>query len=293
MLDFRYHALSLVAVFLALGIGIVLGSSLGDTVVSQANRDLAKSLRGDLNGARAEAARAKAGVAQRERFLDAASGRLVGGELGGTSVVLVASGNLPAEVQSGAREAVRRAGGSLRFVAQLATPPDLALLGRTVGPRYDGLRSDDKRLRPLGRRIGRAVVSGGPLARRLEKRFPDRFSGGPVQAESVVFFRDPATDRSDAVKQFEQGLIQGLRSVRRNIVAVETLDTDPSQIGFYSNQRLTSVDNIDSVGGRIALGLALAQRSGGAGSSYGYKKTADTPLPEIPGAGGKQSSTGG
>ena len=44
MLDFRYHALSLVAVFLALGIGIVLGAGLGDSVVSQANRDVRSSL---------------------------------------------------------------------------------------------------------------------------------------------------------------------------------------------------------------------------------------------------------
>src|ERR687883_674726 len=111
MLDFRYHALSLVAVFLALGIGIVLGSSLGDTVVSQANRDIANSLRGDLSRAKRDASAAHAAVAQR----DAA-----------------------------------------------------------VGPRFDGLRSDDPRLRPLGRRIGSAVVSGGRLARRLRKRFPDR-----------------------------------------------------------------------------------------------------------------------
>ena len=48
MLDFRYHALSLVAVFLALGIGIVLGATLGDSVVSQANKDVRSSLRGDL-----------------------------------------------------------------------------------------------------------------------------------------------------------------------------------------------------------------------------------------------------
>src|ERR687885_154054 len=116
MLDFRYHALSLVAVFLALGIGIVLGSSLGDTVGSQANRDLAKSLRGDLNRA--------------------------------------------------------RAGATPALVGQLASPPDLATLGEAVGPRFAGLRSDDKRLRPLGRKLARALVSGGRLARRLEKRFP-------------------------------------------------------------------------------------------------------------------------
>ncbi|MEA2307808.1 MAG: hypothetical protein QOI65_94 [Thermoleophilaceae bacterium] len=285
MLDFRYHALSLVAVFLALGIGIVLGSSLGDTVVSQANRDHANSLRGDLNGARADASRAQAGVAQRERLLEAASTRLVGGQLRGESVALVASGNLSAEIQSDVRNAVRRADGKLGLVSQLASPPDVAILGRVVGSRFDGLRSDDKRLRPLGHRIGRALVSGGRLARKLEKRFPDRFSGEPLRADAVVFFRDPAADRSDAVKQLEQGLIEGLRSERRPIVGVETLDADPSEIPFYSNQRLTSVDNVDSAGGRIALALALSGTLPGSRGNFGYKKTADAPLPELPNAG--------
>ena len=55
MVNLRYHVVSLVAVFLALGIGIVLGSSLGDTVVSQANKDIAASLRTDLTQAQREA----------------------------------------------------------------------------------------------------------------------------------------------------------------------------------------------------------------------------------------------
>ena len=38
MLDFRYHALSLVAVFLALAIGIVLGVTIGDSLLSDAER---------------------------------------------------------------------------------------------------------------------------------------------------------------------------------------------------------------------------------------------------------------
>ena len=292
MLDFRYHALSLVAVFLALGIGIVLGSSLGDTVVSQANRDLAKSLRGDLNRARADASRARAGVGQRERALAAASARLVDGVLQDQSVLLVASGALPTEVQSDVREAVRRAGGAPGLVAQLASPPDLATLGEAVGPRFAGLRSDDKRLRPLGRRLARALVAGGKLARRLEKHFPDRFSGRAVGASAVVLYRDPAAERSEAVKQVEQGLIEGLREARRPVVGIETIATDPSQIQFFSNERLTSVDNVDSAGGQIALALALARPVGAPRVNFGFKQTADAPLPGPP-RGTAGTATGG
>jgi Copper transport outer membrane protein, MctB len=275
MLDFRYHALSLVAVFLALGIGIVLGSSLGDTVVSQANRDIANSLRGDLSRAKRDAAAAHAAVAQRERILEAAFRRIADTRLAGRAIAVVASGSLPDDVQSNARDAVRGAGGKLGAVAQLQSPPDIAQLGAAVGPRFDGLRSDDPRLRPLGRRIGAALVAGGRLARRLEKRFPDRFGGRVAAADGVVLYRDPAAERSAAVKQIEQGLLEGLRAAGKPVVGVETVDTDPSQVSFYSNQGLSSVDDIDSAGGRIALVLALT----GARGNFGYKKTADAPLP--------------
>ena len=275
MLDFRYHALSLVAVFLALGIGIVLGSSLGDTVVSQANRDIANSLRGDLANARRDASAAHSAVAQRERLLEAAFVRIAASKLAGRRVAVVASGRLPEVVQSGVRDAVRGAGGELAAVAQVASPPDIAQLGDAVGPRFASLRSDDPRLRPLGRRIGEAVATGGKLARRLQKRFPDRFGGRPVRADAIVLYRNPAPDRTVAVKQIEQGLIEGLRSAGKPVVGVETFETDPSQISFYSNQGLSSVDDVDSAGGRIALVLTLD----GARGNFGYKKTADAPLP--------------
>jgi len=143
VLDFRYHALSLVAVFLALGIGIVLGSSLGDTVVSQANRDIASSLRGDLNGARSDARTAHAAVSARERLLGALFPRMVGGQLNGTKIAVVASGKLPANVESDVRDAVKGAGGTLGGTSSIATPPDIGTLGAAVDPRFAGLRSDD------------------------------------------------------------------------------------------------------------------------------------------------------
>ncbi|MDX6684158.1 MAG: Copper transport outer membrane protein MctB, partial [Baekduia sp.] len=60
MLDFRYHALSLVAVFLALAIGIVLGVTIGNSLLTDAERSLRGDLRANVTDAHAEAAKAKA-----------------------------------------------------------------------------------------------------------------------------------------------------------------------------------------------------------------------------------------
>src|SRR5919197_710430 len=101
MFDFRYHALSLAAVFLALGIGIVLGATLGDSVVSEANKDVRSSLRGDLLNARASARDANNGLGQRDRFINAAAQYLAANKLSGENISIVSSGTLPGSVESG------------------------------------------------------------------------------------------------------------------------------------------------------------------------------------------------
>jgi hypothetical protein len=276
MLDFRYHALSLVAVFLALGIGILLGTTIGDQLVSEANRDLSSSLRGDVLEARREARGARGALEDRERFIGASFERTAGGRMRGRNVVVVSSGELPGEVENGARDAVEDAGGDVGGVTEVVSPPDLAELGEAIPRRFDGLLPNDPRTAALGRAIGRNLVRGGALGSRLADRFPDRFRGEFESADAIVYHRDPDADRSADQERFEQGLIDGLRSAGRPVVGVETLETDPSQVGFYEDRMPASVDNVDTPGGRIALVLTLA----GARGSYGYKDSADAPLPE-------------
>ncbi|HEX8742926.1 MAG TPA: copper transporter [Thermoleophilaceae bacterium] len=276
MLDFRYHALSLVAVFLALGIGILLGTTIGDQLVSEANRDLSSSLRGDVLEARREARGAREALEDRERFIGASFERIAGERLRGRSVAIVASGELPDDLEGNVRDAVEDAGGEVGGVAEIAAPPSLSEIGAAIPRRFDGLLANDPRTAALGRAVGRGLVTGGTVPRRLADRFPARFRGDFARSDAVVYFRDPGAARSKDQERFEQGLIDGLGSLREPVVGVETLETDPSQIAFYEDRMPASVDAVDSPAGRIALVLALD----GARGSFGFKSSADGPLPE-------------
>jgi hypothetical protein len=275
MLDFRYHALSLVAVFLALGIGILLGTTIGDQLVSEANRDLSSSLRGDLTEARREARSARAALENREGFIDASFENIAGDALRGRNVAIVSSGELPGATESGVRDAVQDAGGGVTSVSELVAPPSLAELGEVVGSRFEDLKPGDPRIAPLGRRVGRALASGGALASRLKDRFPDRFRGDFPRVDAVAYHH-ASGDRDEDQERFEQGLIDGLRAGRDPVVGVEELDAENSQIGFYEDRLQASVDSVDTPGGRIALVLALR----GARGTFGFKDSADAPLPE-------------
>jgi len=284
--DFRYHALSLVAVFLALGIGIVLGSSLGDTVVSQANKDVRSSLRSDLVDARTSEQQQKTLLAQRDSFIDASFARIAGGKLRNQHVALIADGPLPGDLQDQIRGAVKSAGGTVDTLSRFDAQPDLATITQKLGPKIEGLGLAPDATRAIGRRVGRALISGNRLARQLQNSFPDQFTGVYGPADAVVYYRT-GDNRNDQAKTFEAGLIEGVRSAGLPVVGVEQSTTNPTQIPFYIKSAVSSVDSVDEPAGRIALVLALAGNEG----NWGFKKTADAPLP--PPAGAAPSTSGG
>ena len=277
MLDFRYHALSLVAVFLALGIGIILGATLGDSVVSQANKDVRSSLRGDLLDARADAEQSAAQLKQRDRFDNDAFGYIAGNKLRGRRVALVSSGPLPQDVENSARNAVKDAGGTVDSVSKFDASPDLGALGDKIGKRFNLLATEPSLLRPLTHKIGAALVTGGRAAQRLKTGFPDSFSGDYKGADAVAYYRT-ADERDDQSKAWETALIEGMRGAGVPVVGIERTSTDPSQIPNYVNEGLSTVDDIEIPPGRIALVLTLTGRKG----DFGFKKTAEGPVPPAP-----------
>ena len=288
MFDFRYHALSLVAVFLALGIGILLGVTIGDSLVSQADRGLRQDLADDVRQARRERDEARRGLEGRDRLIEGAFPRLVGGELDGRRVALVTSGGgLPEGVESGVREAVEVAGGR---VDSVSTFDDLGTMGKVADAIGTPVESTVPDGELLGGRLGRLLVRGGGAARQLEKDFPDVFRGDYRGAGAVVFFRSPPKEvdeereneedkrRREASRDLERSLLDATEGEDVPVVGVEESDTDPSRVPFYEDRGLSSVDSVDLFAGRVALVFALD----GAEGSFGFKETADEPLPELP-----------
>jgi hypothetical protein len=274
--DFRYHALSLVAVFLALGIGILLGSTIGDNLASQANKDLSSSLRGDLLKARQDARDAGSNVSQRDRLIEAAFPRIVGNRLHGQRIAIVASGKLPQGVESNVRKTVGDAGATVDSVSTVADDTKPADLAKALGGRFNRLGTSTADMRLLGRRIGRVIVRGGRQAEELKSRLSNQFSGDYAGADAVAFYRAAPDKRDDAHLAIEEGLAEGLRGAGAPSVGIEQSTTDPSQVPWYADRGLSSVDSVDLPGGRIALALALA----GAQGSFGIKSTAQDLLPK-------------
>ena len=114
MIDFRYHLVSIVAVFLALAIGIVLGSTSevrnGALAVLQQSSNSPKN---QLNDAQAKAGAYQAQASAQDQFLQTAEPRLLSRLLEGKSVVIVTEPGAPGSVVDGVKRASAMAGASV------------------------------------------------------------------------------------------------------------------------------------------------------------------------------------
>jgi copper transport outer membrane protein MctB len=279
----RYHAISLVAVFLALGIGVVLGVAIGDQgIVSSASRDLEKSLRGDLNEVRSHNSDLRRELRGRRTFEQQAYPALVGDLLPDWRVGIVAMNRLPSGYVGEIRDAVEPAGATVDSLSVVEAPLPLdQLSGDLGGTKLRRLARDNKVLQRFGRRIGRQIAQGGDLVQRLRQKLFSTSRGEYKGLDGVVLVRDPDKLKGKEKKAqdtFESALIDGIKDTEVEVVGVERTDTDPSNVSWFADQGVASVDDIDLVEGKVALVYALLGESG----RFGVKGSAERLLPPPP-----------
>jgi len=276
MLNFRYHALSLVAVFLSLAIGLLLGVAIGDKgLVSSAEHDVRASLRHDVRNAQAERDAARAQLAERQRFEQDAYPALVGGRLPGKRIALLELGGASDRMWDLTKAALQGSGAQLVSVSAIREPLRVSDLAADAhGTRYERLVEEPQLLHAFGTRLGIQFTQGGALLGAVRQDLLQQGSGTLAGADGVVIVRStPQLPKAagDQVAAFEDGLVRGLAAHGVPVVGIETSDAEISQIGWFKSHELSSVDDVDDTIGRAALVYALAGERG----SFGVKATAD------------------
>ncbi|MDY5153022.1 Copper transport outer membrane protein, MctB [Actinobaculum suis] len=119
MVDFKYHVVSLVSVFLALAVGIILGAgplqgSIGNTLTGQVD-----SLRESRDAMRVELSEAQSELDAANRAVIAAGEQLTAGTLNGRNIAIVTAPDTPDEAVKAVRERVEGAGGHISGVVRL------------------------------------------------------------------------------------------------------------------------------------------------------------------------------
>lgn len=289
MFDFRYHLVSLAAVFIALAVGILLGAAISGKLGDAENalvKDQVKSMsdqltqernRSDIIERRSEAA---------QELLSDAYPALMANRLAGKGFAVLFLGPVDGSVRSALERALADAdaGSPVRLIA-LDTPVDpqeldSALQGDELLAQYvEG--GDD--FGALGDALGGDLIEGDgtPLWTALSSRLIEERSGTtstPVDGVIVVqtwHEPDSAGDadqqrRTRATESLFEGLMRGLENTSLPVVGVETTDAE-GDLALFRQQGVSSVDDVDTLAGRLALALLL---QGAQPGHYGVKDSA-------------------
>jgi hypothetical protein len=298
MFDLRYHLPSLAAVFIALAVGILLGVAISGKLsaadnrfahdrIDQLNEELQQANgRADIIGRRNQAA---------EDLLEISYPALMEERLDGKNIGVLFVG----PVDGGVRSEILRtlsdagAGSPVRLVAVDApvdaTELDAALNGDLTLAQYV-VSGDD--FGSLGTALGRELVDGEgtPTWSALSSNLvEERFGASTPPLDAVVVVRswsppeDPTAEQEQQAQPTEtlvEGLLSGLQQADVPVVGVETTAEDASAIDLYRTQGVSSVDDVETLAGRVALALLLA---GGTPGHYGVKDSAtDGVAPPVP-----------
>ncbi len=286
----RFYVITIVAIFMALGIGIFIGLNLnGQDMLLQQQQQIVQGLEGRFSEIMVEkenfSEQINALAVENERnssFLDILRDAIASDRLQQESIAMVATNE--EYYYSDVKEIIERAGGSLSI--QLIYTDKL-------------LNIDNKRLMELNSFYGYNILSKNELYSIVNHYIVDAIIYSEVSSflnnmikedyirlkgnfeelqggiDKIILAGGGINQDKDKMKVIDQDIVERIGVYRRKIVAVERLDVGFSYIPFYKTLGLSTVDNVNTSPGQIALVLLLQ----GAEGHYGEKSTSDGLVP--------------
>lgn len=303
MIDFRYHIVSLISVFLALAVGIALGAGpLEETIGNQLTEQVAQ-LRAEKDALREELGAADAAGQERAAYLDGASDELLAGVLTGT-VALV---TLPGAEDDVVSAVVRRLGqAGATVTARVAVTPAWtaadqltfrsSLVGNLSGYLQPGPSVDASTDAVLGLSLARALTASsaddpGALTEEAGLILDVLTSGQLLSvtvppdrpADAVVVIAPPAgseaTGGEDALVELVDAFADEAGGVVVGGSASDPVGLVPAIRASDVADRVATVDSVADVTGQISLPRALAAALAGSVGHYGFADSAEAGLP--------------
>jgi Copper transport outer membrane protein, MctB len=283
----RYHATSLIAVFLSLAIGILIGAEFGGDALTQTRKDLERSLVGNLQDARSKADDLSGELARSNEFGDRVYPVLTAERLEGKRIAVLAFGGLPSDQLAAVEEALAPTGARLVGVGVVREPVDLGGMASDLSStRLADLKENPESLTILATGVGRQLVVGGTLPGTVRGHLFSRASGSFGALDGAIVIRNQPQDmgpvQRSTASQLEAAMLSGMKKTLTPVVGIETTTTEPSSISFYKSNDLSSVDDVELTPGKLAMVFALLGSEG----SFGTKSSADRFLPDLLAPGG-------
>ena len=250
--DFRYHVASLASVFLALGVGVVIGTAFVGTPFVNRFGDRIKRQEIRI----AELQQRTNGQEKNEEALKMLVPRLIAGSLIGREIIVLQLGD-DRRTADAVETTIKKSGGNVR---RLSLPDE-------PWRKLEGLERE-RQTRLLAQTLrGNMEASQRMVGGLLKGELP------PASASRVVF----AGGDDELRRSRDLPLAVALKDDNCTVVGVELLGVEVSGASTYKSASVSFIDCIDRSVGQIALTHVLRGKSGW----YGVKDDADRVLPDV------------
>ena len=309
MIDFRYHLVSLISVFLALAVGVVLGAGPLQNSLGTALNDQVTALRENRNATQAKLEQTETAVNERDSYITQAATSLLPGTLASKNVAMVLLPDAKAEDADAIGTQLKNAGATVTGrVSLTSTWVDLSrenyrstFSGQVQG-HLDSTTSKDAN-GILGEALAKALTANDDSSRVLMDMLSvtvDK-SGTPfisvdstptAAAEMIVVVgpRPQASSGKGATVEASPGedpkawakALEGTAG-RAPTVVVGSADGDGGVVGIIRSEKakVTTIDSVGQIAASVSTPLALASTRAGTTGHYGFDKGAEAVMPPV------------
>jgi Copper transport outer membrane protein, MctB len=309
MINFRFHIVSLIAVFLALAVGVVFGATVVNSAIVDRLNDRIDTVENNANRRKAENDELRSQLGQQQGYIDSTQAFAVTGRLNGVTLVTIAARGVDGDAVKNTVELAQRAGarapGIIWLEDKLTLSDDAALrqLGETLGrPNESAKATRDAAWAALATRLaaGNAGGEGRDLLNVLVADGYITFEPVGDQGQNFALADFPGDVRvlvidgtggkinaNEVLAPLTNSLVANrLRVVAGEVFAEQDKGPDrgamltPIRTNDGLAQIVSTVDDLDLIEGRVASVLALGDLSRNVVGQYGYGTGAKKNLPE-------------
>lgn len=308
MIDFRYHLVSLISVFLALAVGVVLGAGPLQNSLGTALNDQVTSLRADRNALQSQLEETKSAVNDRDSYITQLATTVLPGTLDGKKVAVVTLPGAENDDVDAAATQLQAAGATVNGRLTLTdawTDPGRETFRSTYSGQFAGYldsASNEGGNAVLGQGLVAALTTDGEKATALLDLLTatdqplatvDSKPSGRSDMVLVIGPRDVAEDKTadaatkataaataaDENDAWAQAL-SGAASQGTTVVEGAAQSSSGLVASLRSGDvKVTTIDSVGQVTAAVSAPLALASTASGTVASYGFDDGASAVIP--------------
>lgn len=313
MIDFRYHLVSIVAIFLALATGIVLGTTYLQEPALESAKGLVESLTAEKSDLRAQLDVERSRQRGNDSFVSAVTPQLVAGDLTGQRIVMVEAAGANTTIREAQQLVLEQAGavvtGRITLTEKFVDPKRSGLLDElvtTIKPSAITFPASATPYDKAGILLAAALVTndaaqagtvntaaadvlasfeqGGFLT--VEKDPAKRATTAMVFAPEKPYEGESAEVQANAIVSVASGLDAGSKGtvVGGNLASATAVGGVIAALRDNNElvKTISSDDSIDMPAGRVVVVFALQEQLAGESGQYGLGADSSAFQPPIP-----------